>query len=101
MDWSAVAVQAVTALTPVLVLVLLWGAKLVWSKVPASLVLIAAPILGMLINFGAGWLTGHQGDFSPLVAAILGALATFLRELGTTIQTKGMNGPVSVTKIMF
>lgn len=99
MDWKDVGVQAITAITPVATLVLLWLAKLGWEKIPASAVLFAAPVAGLAINFALNYLTGHPAS-DPVVAAGLGALAVFLRELGSTLATKGVSGSVSVTKGM-
>lgn len=101
MDWNNVAVQAITALTPVLVLVLVWALKLAWSKIPATAIFVVAPILGLMVNFALSWIAGHQSEFSPVMAAALGSLATVLREFLTTVGTKGVNGAVSETKIMF
>lgn len=101
MNWNNVAVQAITALTPVLVLVLVWALKLAWSKIPATAIFFVAPLIGLAVNFALSWIAGHQAEFSPLVAAVLGSLATVLREFITTVQTKGINGPVSETRIMF
>lgn len=100
MDWSSVGVQTISALTPIVVMVALWAVKLGWAKVPASLVVFAAPVLGMLANFGLNYLAGHQAA-DPAVAAALGALAVFLRELISTLATKGVTGPISTTKISF
>jgi hypothetical protein len=100
MDWSSVGVQAITAITPVATLVLLWAVKLAWEKIPASIVLFAAPVVGLLLNFGISYISGHPAS-DPVLAAALGALAVFLRELATTLGTKGMTGSVSVTKGMF
>lgn len=100
MDWKDVGVQAITAITPVATLVLLWAVKLLWEKIPASVVLFAAPVVGLLVNFGVSYLSGHQSA-DPVVAAALGALAVFLRELGSTLATKGVSGSVTPTKLGF
>lgn len=100
MDWSNVGVEAITALTPVAVMVLLWGLKLLWSKVPASVVLFAAPILGIAVNFGLNYLSSHPPQ-NVFVAALAGLFATVLREWISTFTTKGVSGPVSVSKVSF
>jgi hypothetical protein len=100
-DLAAVGVAAIAALTPVLSGLVLWYAKILWSKVPASIVLLAAPLMGVAVNYLLSWLSGHSGDFSPLAAAALGMLATWLREFISTVASKGLNGSVSVTKAMF
>lgn len=100
MDWNDVAVQFVVAVTPVLTMVALWGLKLAWSKIPASIVLFAAPVAGIVLNFALNYLLGHP-PASPVVAALLGALAVVIREFISTLSTKGLSGSVSVTKGMF
>ncbi len=100
MDWKDVGVQAITAITPVATLVLLWLVKIGWEKIPASVVIFAAPVVGIAINFGLNYITGHPSA-DPVIAAALGALAVFLRELGSTLASKGLGGPVTPTKISF
>lgn len=100
MDWKDIGVQAINALTPVLVLVLVWAAKLGWSKIPASVVLFAAPVIGIAVNFALNYISGHPAA-DPVVAAALGALAVFLREVGSTLVTKGVSGSVTPTKLSF
>jgi len=94
-----VGTNAIVALTPVLSVVVLWVLKLAWSKVPASIVLFAAPVVGMLIEFGLSYVGGHPSA-NPLVAAALGALSVYLREFASTVASKGFTGPVTVTKGM-
>ena len=101
MDWNSVAVQAVTALTPVVTLVAVWLLKLAWSKLPAAWIFVVTPIFGTMANFALSWLAGHAGDYSALVGAVLGLFAVVLREFITTLQAKGVSGAVTETKIMF
>lgn len=98
-DLTKIVVSAIAALTPVLSVAVLWALKLAWSKIPASLILFLAPLLGMAINFGTGWVEGHPVA-SPIAAAALGALAVYLREFASTVLSKGFLGPVTVTKGM-
>jgi hypothetical protein len=98
-DFKQVGVNAIAALTPVLAVVVLWGLKLAWSKIPASIVLFAAPVVGIGINYAIAWITGHPAS-DPIVAAALGAVATYLREFASTLASKGLIGSVSVTKGM-
>ena len=101
MDWSSVALQVITALTPVVTLVAVWGLKLAWSKIPAAWIFGATAVAGMLINYVLTWIAGHSGDYSALKAAGLGLVAVILHEFLTTIASKGLLGSVSVTKSMF
>ena len=99
MNWEDIGLQAITALTPVLTFVIVWLLKMAWSKIPASIVLFAAPVVGILVNFGLSYISGHQPS-SLLLAALLGVLATSLREWLTTFQQKGLTGAVSQTNRM-
>lgn len=99
-DVKKAGLDAITALTPIVGLFVLWALKLAWSKVPASIILIAGPMLGIALNYGLAYMTNHPaGD--PVLAAFLGAVATWLREFGSTVVSKGMAGPVSTTKLSF
>jgi hypothetical protein len=97
MDWNVVGMDAITALTSVAVMVGVWALKLAWGKIPASFLLFATPILGIAINYGLGYLTAHP-PANVLVAALAGLFATVIREWWSTLATKGLNGPASVTK---
>ena len=99
-DPKAAAAQAVTLLTPVIGLFVLWAFKGLWAKIPANLVLIAGPVLGIVINYGAAYLIGHA-PADPLVAAAFGAAATWLREIGSTTASKGLLGSITPTKLLF
>jgi hypothetical protein len=99
-DVKKAGIDAITAMTPVVGLFVLWALKLAWSKIPASLVLIAGPVLGIVLNYGIAYMTNHPaGD--PVLAAFLGAVATWLREFGSTVMSKGVTGSVSATKASF
>lgn len=96
-DFKLMAAQAITALVPIFTVAVLWGAKLAWSKIPAAVVVFAAPVVGILGNFLLSWLTGQQTS-DPVVAALLGMAGTYLREILSTIATKGFSGGITVTK---
>jgi len=51
----------------------------VWPKVPAYLLPIAAPVLGLLFDYGLG-LLGKAPVGNAYLAAILGALGVWLHE---------------------
>lgn len=96
-DLNAAALSAITALTPVATMLLVWGLKFLWQKIPASAIFIVTPVVGAAINYGLLWYDGNVGAFSPVVGAALGWLAIALREFLDTLQTKGLNGSVSLT----
>jgi hypothetical protein len=98
-NFVEVGVNAIAALTPVLSVAVLWVLKLAWSKVPASLVLFAAPVVGMLIEFGLSYLAGHPPT-NVLVGALAGSLGVYLREFASTLVSKGFGGSVTITKAM-
>lgn len=95
-DLTQLGVDAITALTPIATVLVLWAFKSAWQKVPASIVVFAAPVLGILLNYGISTLAGLTPD-SVLIAALLGALGTWLREIVSTIQAKGFGGSVTKT----
>lgn len=97
MDWQAVGVDAITALTSVVVMVGVWALKLAWSKIPASAVLFATPVLGIAVNYGLSYLSAHPPQ-GVLVAALSGLFATVIREWWSTLATKGLSGPTTATK---
>jgi len=90
---------AITVLTPVLTGFALWGLKWVWNRVPAAAVLALAPFIGIAVDLGFNWVAGHP-PANPVMGALLGALATYLREFVTTLDTKGITGRVTKTEGM-
>lgn len=98
-DYRRLIVDLISAVTPVLTVVVVWAFKLAWSKLPASVVVFAAPVLGIVLNYLAAWIVG-QTPSDPIVAALLGAAGVYLRELLTTLGSKGLSGSVTVTKSM-
>jgi uncharacterized membrane protein AbrB (regulator of aidB expression) len=100
MDWNNVAILAINALTPVVSFAGVWLLKLLWNKIPAAWMFVAAPLAGVLFNYAVSYLSGPNVNFTPIVAAIAGLGAIVLREFLTTIQTKGLSGSVSQSKSM-
>jgi hypothetical protein len=98
-DWVDIGSQVIAAVTPVAVFLAVWGFKFLWSKVPASVIVFSAPILGYLLNYALSYVSG-LAPASPLIALLLGALAIALREIITTLGAKGLTDPVSRTKAM-
>jgi hypothetical protein len=99
-DVKAAGAQAILALIPVTTLFVVWGGKLAFSKIPAAAVIFAVPVIGIVLNYAIAWLTGHP-PADPILAAVFSAVATYARELVTTLGTKGMSEPVTITKFSF
>lgn len=89
MDWQAWGVQAIQALVPVVTVVLVWGAKKGIPKLPR----VALPVIAMALGFGVdaflSYIAGHT--FTPVVGALLGASAVWLREIVSTVREHGAN----------
>lgn len=98
-DYRRLIVDLISAVTPVLTVVVVWAFKLAWAKLPASVVVFAAPVLGIVLNYLVAWIAG-QSPSDPIVAALLGTAGVYLRELLSTLSTKGLTGSVTVTKSM-
>jgi hypothetical protein len=96
-DYKKLIAEAITVLVPVFTMAVLWATKLAWSKVPAAVVVFAAPVVGILGNFLLAWITGNQTS-DPVVAALLGMAGTYLREILSTISAKGLSGGVTITR---
>lgn len=101
MDWNSVAVQLITAVTPVVTLVVVWALKNVWAKIPASFMFVVTPLAGILLNYVLSWIAGHSADFSVILGAVLGLLAVVIREFLSTLASKGLFGSVTATPKMF
>ena len=87
MDWPALGAQAILALVPVVTMLIIWVARKFVPKLPRFTIPIIAMALGFLLTMVQGMLGGPA--VAPLVAALLGACATWLRELINTIQEHG------------
>jgi MFS superfamily sulfate permease-like transporter len=88
MDWQSLGAQAILALIPVVTALIVFGLRKVLPKIPRYLI----PLLAMLVGFGLSWLNNYIAatpDVTPLVAALLGAAATWVREIVSTIQEHG------------
>ena len=82
--------NVVTWLTPVLVPLLLAGVKLVLPKLPTWVIPIAAPVIGVLIDFVNSLATAHSSNF--LVAAALGLAGVGLREVKENLKPAANGG---------
>jgi hypothetical protein len=87
-DWSAFGVNLIQAVVPVVTALAIFGGRTIVTKVPRAFIPIVAVLLGTGLDFLLAYSTG--GIFNPVVGAMLGASATWLRELVSTIQEHGM-----------
>lgn len=95
-DPKAAGAQAILAVGAIATAFVVWGFKLLISKLPANVILFAVPVLGIAINYAVAYLAGHP-PADPMLAALSATAATWLRELVTTLpkglaaftQTKG------------
>lgn len=96
MDFNALGVQAFLALVPVVTTLIVFGIHKVIPSIPR----VALPILAAVLPLGVALLNNYIGghQFSPLVAAALGAAATWLREIVNTISEHGLD-PAPVAKV--
>ena len=83
MDW--------TLLIPVLVPILIAGAKMGLGFLPGWILPILAPILGGALDAGIAWATGHAAN--PVAGAILGSAGVGLRELVDQVKQKATGSP--------
>ena len=87
MDWTNVGAQAILALVPVATMIVVWGIRQLIPKIPRVALPILAAGLPYALTFFASYVSGHE--FSPIVGALLGAAATWLREIISTLQEHG------------
>ena len=87
MDWTNLGSQALLALVPIVTMIVVWGVRLLIPKIPRVALPVLAAGLPFVLSFFVDYIGGHT--FSPLVAILLGAAATWLREIISTIQQHG------------
>ena len=87
MDWSSLGAQAILALVPVVTVLVVSGIRAVVPKIPRFLLPILATALPFALTLLTNYIGGHT--FSPALAALLGASATWLREIVSTLQEHG------------
>lgn len=87
MDWTDLGVQFVVAITPVVTTILVFLIRLLIPKIPR----IALPIISVALPVAASYFYSfvEGGTFTPLVAALLGAAAVWLREVVNTWTEHG------------
>jgi hypothetical protein len=87
-DYVSLAAQAVTALSVILVPVLVWGIKKIFPPIPRAIVPFLALGAGNLLAF-VGTLTPGGGHYSLLIGSLQGAAGLWLRETVNTIAEHG------------
>lgn len=89
MDWLALGAQAILALVPVATALLTFAVRTVIPKIPR----FAIPVVAMGLGFALTWVhaaaAGPEVAFNPLLGAALGAAATWLREMISTVNEHG------------
>lgn len=90
MDWQKLAADSVTALVPVLTVVVVWGARLLIPKIPRAVLPLLALGAGPILDAILGALSGVQAG-GMVQAALLGAAGVWLREFFTTIKQHGLS----------
>lgn len=88
-DWTNFGVTLIQALIPVVTGLAIWFGREFVAKTPRVLVPIVAVVLGTGLDMLHSYITG--GPFNPVVGALLGAFATWLRELVNTYAEHGLN----------
>jgi hypothetical protein len=87
MDWMDLGSQALLALVPIVTMVVVYFVRLLIPKIPRVALPILAAGLPFLLSFFVDYIAGHT--FSPMIGILLGAAATWLREIISTIQQHG------------
>ena len=87
-DWTNFGVTAIQVLIPVVTSLAIWVGREYVVKTPRVLIPIVAVVLGTGLDMLTAYISG--GTFNPVVGALLGASATWLRELVNTYATHGL-----------
>jgi hypothetical protein len=88
-DWTNFGMGAISALVPVVTTLAVWlGREFLPVKVPRVAIPIVAVVLATLLDLLTTYIAG--GVFNPLVGALLGAAAVFLREVVNTFAEHGL-----------
>lgn len=88
-DWTSFGVTAIQVLIPVVTSLAIWLGREFVAKTPRVLIPIVAVVLGTLLDLLTAYISG--GVFNPVMGALLGASATWLRELVNTYAEHGLN----------
>lgn len=88
MDWNDIGYKAVAALVPVLTLIVVGVIRLILPRIPRAFL----PILAGILPVGVALLTNYltSATLNPWLMLVLGMVATWLRELISTINEHGL-----------
>ena len=87
-DWTNFGMTAIQAIVPVVTTLAIWAGRALLVKTPRLLIPIAAVALGTVLDLLVAYISG--GIFNPVVGALLGAAAVWLRELVNTYAEHGL-----------
>ena len=88
-DWTNFGVSLIGAVIPVVTTLAIWlGREFIPVKVPRVALPIIAVALATVLDLLTAYVSG--GVFNPVVGALLGAAAVWLRELVSTIAEHGL-----------
>jgi len=88
-DWTAFGLTTIQVLIPVVTSLMIWLGREFVVKTPRVLIPIVAVVLGTLLDLLNAYVTG--GVFNPVLGALLGASATWLREIVNTYANHGLS----------
>lgn len=89
MDWTALLPQIVVVLVPIVTMALVAGVRKLIPKIPRVALPVIAAALGAGLDLLVAYTTG--GTFTPVIGALLGAAATWLREVISTLREHGLS----------
>lgn len=88
-DWTDFGVSLISAVIPVITTLAIWlGREFIPVKVPRAAIPIVAVALATVLDLLTTYVSG--GSFNPLVGALLGGAAVWLRELVNTLAEHGL-----------
>ena len=88
-DWTAFTLTIVQVLIPIVTTLAIAAGRLLLDRTPRVAIPIVAVALGTLLDLLGTYITG--GTFNPIVGALLGATAVWLRELVNTYAQHGLS----------
>lgn len=87
-DWANFGVTLVQAIIPVLTTLAVAGARYAVAKIPRAFLPLFAVAIATGLDFLVAFISG--GAFNPVVGALLGGAAVWLREFINTLQEHGL-----------